>query len=56
MSLIFRITGQTPPNISEVISDRSREPFAKAKFNVEFHELEIRSSRVFILVATKSIE
>lgn len=54
MAFIFRITGETPPNLAEVLHKRSKEPFAKADFNVEFHELDIRSSRVFILVATKS--
>jgi ubiquinone/menaquinone biosynthesis C-methylase UbiE len=55
MALIFRITGETPPNLSEVLHQRSKEPLAKTGFNVEFHELEIRSSMVLILVATKSI-
>jgi SAM-dependent methyltransferase len=54
MALVFRITGETPPNLSEVLHERSREPLAKTGFNVEFHELEIRSSMVLILVATKS--
>ena len=54
MALIFRITGEAPPNLSEILQQRTREPFAKSDFNVEFHELAIRSSRVFILVATKS--
>lgn len=56
MALIFRITGQTPPNLSEMLHERSRDTFAKAGFNTEFHELEIRSSRVFILVAVKSVK
>lgn len=53
MAFIFYITGQTPPNLSEILHERSREPFAEANFQVQIHELEIRSSRVFILVATK---
>jgi SAM-dependent methyltransferase len=55
MALIFRITGQTAPNIEEIIQERSKAAFAKSKFDPEFHELEIRSSRVFILVVTKSV-
>jgi ubiquinone/menaquinone biosynthesis C-methylase UbiE len=55
MAFIFHITGEAPPNLSEILHDRSREPFAKSNFQVEFHELDIRSSRVFILVATKSL-
>jgi SAM-dependent methyltransferase len=54
MALIFRITGQTPPNLSEVLRERPKEPFAKAGFHLQTHELEIKSSMVFILVATKS--
>ena len=54
MALLFRITGQTPPNLSEIIRERSKEPFGKAGFKVRTHELDIRSSQVFILVATKT--
>jgi ubiquinone/menaquinone biosynthesis C-methylase UbiE len=53
MAWLFRITGQTPPNLSEIIHERSREPFAKAGFQVEVHELDVKLSIVFILVATK---
>jgi SAM-dependent methyltransferase len=54
MALLFRITGETPPNLSEVLHKRSKGPLSKTGFTVEFHELEIRSSMVLILVATKS--
>jgi ubiquinone/menaquinone biosynthesis C-methylase UbiE len=53
MAFIFRITGETPPNLSEVLQERSREPLSKIGFTVEFHEMEIRSSLVMIVVATK---
>lgn len=53
MALLFRITGQAPPNLSKIIQDGSKELFGKAGFEVEAHALEIRSSRVFILVAMK---
>jgi ubiquinone/menaquinone biosynthesis C-methylase UbiE len=55
MALIFRITGETPPNLSEALHERSKGPLSKTGFTVEFHELEIRSSMVLILVATKSL-
>jgi SAM-dependent methyltransferase len=55
MALLFRITGETPPNLSDVLDKRSREPFARYNFHVQIHELEIKSSLVFILVATKSV-
>jgi SAM-dependent methyltransferase len=54
MAFIFRITGETPTNLSEVLRERSKEPLSKNGFTVEFHELEIRSSLVMLLVATKS--
>jgi ubiquinone/menaquinone biosynthesis C-methylase UbiE len=53
MALLFRITGEAPPNLAEIIHERSRQPFVKAGFRVEVHELNIRSSLVFILVGTK---
>ena len=53
MALLFRITGQTPPNLEEIIHQRSRQPFVNAGFQVETHVLDVRSSRVYILVATK---
>jgi ubiquinone/menaquinone biosynthesis C-methylase UbiE len=56
MALLFRITGQTPPDLSAIIHERSRKPFAVAGFQVQTHELNIRSSVVFIMVATKALE
>lgn len=53
MALLFRITGQTPPNLSEIVQERSRQPLASSGFKVQTHILDVRSSRVFILVATK---
>jgi SAM-dependent methyltransferase len=53
MALLFRITGETPPDLSEILHERSKAPFAKTGFQVEIHELNRRSSLVFILVATK---
>ncbi len=53
MALLFRITGETPPNLAEILQERSKKPFAEAGFHVQMHELEIKSSLVFILVATK---
>jgi ubiquinone/menaquinone biosynthesis C-methylase UbiE len=55
MALLFRFTGQTPPNISEILREKSKEPFGKAGFHVEIYELNIRSSLVLILVATKPL-
>ena len=53
MALLFRITGEAPPNLAEIVQERSKQPFMKAGFDVEAHELNIRASLVFILVGTK---
>jgi ubiquinone/menaquinone biosynthesis C-methylase UbiE len=53
LAWVFRFTGQTPPNLAEVIHERSREHFAKAGFQVETHEVAVKSSLVFIIQATK---
>lgn len=53
MAWAFRVTGQTPPDLSEIIHERSKEPFAKAGFWVKTHELKIRSSIVFVMAAVK---
>ncbi len=53
LAWVFRITGETPPNLSEIIHERSRAPFAKAGFHLEVHEINVRSSLVFVMLATK---
>ena len=53
MAFIFRITGESPPNLAEFLKNRSEKSFAEAGFHVQMHELELKSSLVFIMVATK---
>lgn len=53
MALLFHVTGQSAPNVAEMMRERSKEPFARAGFHVQIHELELQSSLVFIIVATK---
>jgi len=53
MALLFLITGQSAPNVSEMLHERTKKPFAQAGFHVQIHELELQSSLVFIIVATK---
>lgn len=53
MALLFRVTGETPPNLSEILEEKSRKPMAAAGFDVQVHEVNIKSSLVFILVATR---
>lgn len=54
LAWVFRITGETPPNLSEIVHERSKEPLIKAGFQVSTHEIAIKSSLVFIVLATKS--
>jgi hypothetical protein len=53
LAWVFRITGETPPDLSEILRERSKGPFAKAGFQVEVQEVAIKSSLVFIMLATK---
>jgi len=53
LAWIFRITRQTPPNLSEILHERSREPFATAGFDLKIYEISVKSSVVFILLAVK---
>lgn len=52
-SWLFRVTGEAPRNIHEIIANRAVRPLKEAGFNVEVQELEIRSSVVMVVLATK---
>ena len=54
LAWVFRITGETPPNLSEILRERTKAPFAKAGFQVETHEIDAKSSLVFIVVGIKN--
>ncbi|HEX2998294.1 MAG TPA: methyltransferase domain-containing protein [Anaerolineales bacterium] len=53
LAWIFRATGETHPDLSEIIRERSKEAFAKTGFHVVVHEIPVKSSLVFIILATK---
>ncbi len=53
MALLFRITGETPPDLAELLRERTKEPFPNAGFEVQIFEVDLRSSRAYIVVATK---
>ena len=50
---LFQITGETPKNIIEVVTQRFIHPLEQAGFKVERKQIEIRSSIVLILIASK---
>lgn len=53
MALIFHITGESIPNLAEILKERYEKSFLGAGFHVQIHEISIKSSLVIILVATK---
>jgi len=55
MAFVFHVTGQSAPNLPEILSERTRKPFGQAGFHVQIHELQLKSSLVFIIVATKGL-
>ena len=54
MSLLFRITGQHPKDPLDIFTERLKRPFEEAGFRVDIHQIEVKSSTVLIIVATKS--
>jgi ubiquinone/menaquinone biosynthesis C-methylase UbiE len=54
MALIFHITGESIPNLAQILKQRYEKRFSETGFRVQFHELDIKSSLVFIVVATKN--
>ena len=48
---VFRITGQAPSDPIESVGDELKKPFLEAGFQVEIHQVEVKSSLVLILVA-----
>jgi hypothetical protein len=51
---LFRITGESPTEISSLISQKTIAPLERAGFEVEAKQVELRSSVVLILVARKA--
>jgi ubiquinone/menaquinone biosynthesis C-methylase UbiE len=50
---LFRVTGQAPANFGESALARLIEPFPDAGFQVETKILEVKSSRILIIIANK---
>jgi ubiquinone/menaquinone biosynthesis C-methylase UbiE len=53
MALVFRITHQSPVDPIEVVSDRLRQPFEEAGFHVQIKGVDVKSSLLLIVIATK---
>ena len=53
MALVFRVTHQSPADPIEIFSERLRRPFEEAGFHVEIKGLDVKSSLLLIVIATK---
>ncbi len=52
-ALLFRVTGEAPRNIMDIITHRAIRPLEQAGFQVEMQQLDIRASLVVVLIARK---
>ena len=53
MSAVFRVTHQAPDDPIEIFSKRFERPFLEAGFQVEIKQVEVKSSLLLIVIATK---
>ena len=54
MSLLFRITRQSPIDPLEVVKENLKAPFVEADFDVEVNELKVKSSLLLVITAVKN--
>ena len=52
LAWLFHFTGESP-RLDEIILEKMRGPFEKTNFQVEIQEIEVKSSLLLIVVATK---
>lgn len=50
---LFRVTQQAPADPYQIVSDKLRRPFEDAGFRCDFKTVEVRSSLVLIVIATR---
>jgi len=53
MSLLFRVTRQSPVDPLEEVKEKLRAPFVEAGFDVDVQELPIKSSLLLVILAKK---
>jgi ubiquinone/menaquinone biosynthesis C-methylase UbiE len=56
MALLFRVTGQSPIDPIDVFAENFKQPFEEVGFQVEIKHLEVKSSTVLIIIATKTLK
>ena len=52
MSLLFRVTHQSPVDPLEEVKEKLRAPFVEAGFDVELQELQVKSSLLLVIIAS----
>lgn len=55
LAWIFRFTGESP-KLEEVVLEKLRVPFEEAGFQVEIQKIEVKSSLLLIVIATKILQ
>ena len=50
---LYKVTGENPADLTESIKERSLQPFLNAGFHTEVEIVEVKSSRLLIIVAVK---
>jgi ubiquinone/menaquinone biosynthesis C-methylase UbiE len=50
---LYKITGESPAALDEILKERFKEPFAQAGFSVEIRTIELKSSALLIILADK---
>ena len=50
---VYKVTGESPESLDEALKERLKQPFVDAGFAVEVQIVELRSSRLVILIAKK---
>ena len=54
MSLLFRVTHQSPVDPLEEVKEKLSAPFVEAGFEVEVQELQVKSSLLLVIIAIKN--
>lgn len=50
---LYKVTGESPANLDEVMKERLKRPFMQAGFAVEIEIVEMKSSRLVLILANK---
>ena len=50
---LYKVTGESPSEVEEVVKQRLLDPFLKAGFDAELQLVDLRSSQLFIIIARR---